>query len=394
MKNYVNISCLCALASFPLPVLADDEIEEGFYYDLGAKLRLRSDVFEDIYANDGERESENYVRRADFEVSGGYGQLANYELEIKVDREGKAELKTAEVDINFPLDFSVALGRFDPDYGLELSGSSTWVTGVERSAIWDLAPYAGEGSGAQGIAIRHHQKHHFASIGYFDTDAGKVSDARFVYAPIQKKKKVVHLGYSYAEAIDALADGEIKTDLSVYGAKFSDNGNSTKLARDISAGFFNKDSVQTFELAYMQGPFSVQGEYLQRELAADDTSENRSANGSYWQVAYTLTGEARDYSMSKAKFGRIKPTGKYGAWEIFLRKDQLHTSGEFGLLSKKRSEGRAAIDVLGINWYSAENWKISANYLRAETGSAIGGIANDVGDIDGKAYSLQVQFKF
>lgn len=401
MKHYLSISCLCAFSAMAMPALADDAVsaadeaeETGFTYKFGGKIRARSDSFDQLYSNDGKAQSETYIRRADIEVSGQFLSGLDYELEVKLDREGKAKLKTAEVDWDLPAHFSLAAGRFDPDFGLELSGSSTWVTGIERSAIWDLAPYAGEGAEASGLALRNHHKHYFVSAGYFDTPDGPVTDARLVYAPIQKKTHVLHLGYSYAEELDSLTDGEIKSDLAVWSLGFSDDGNSTKLARDKAAGAFRRDKSQALELAYMNGPFSLQAEFLQRDLLGLGTQADRTASGSYAQIAYTLTGEARDYSMSNAKFGRIKPVNKYGAWEIFLRKDQLHTSGEAGLLNKKRSDGKAEVDVLGINWYSPVNWKVSANYLRATTAGTTNGIPNDVGDIAGNGYSLQVQFRF
>ncbi|HWV15391.1 MAG TPA: porin [Cellvibrio sp.] len=394
--NPLKITCLLSALSLSIPAIAEQASEdnavenENFSYKLGGKIRLRSETFADLYSNNGGREQENYLRRADLELSGRLWRAMEYELELKLDRKGKAELKTAELDYHLPANFSLALGRFDPDFGLELSGSSTWITAAERSAIWDLADYAGDGSGGKGIAIRQHQKHHFISLGQFSTQEGQVRDARLVYAPVQKKRKLLHFGYSFAEALDADSNGEIKSDLGVWSVGFSDNGNSSKLAREISSGNFAKDTVEVLEFAAMRGPASLQGEYLQRKLTGSSNQSNRSATGSYAQLAYTLTGEPRDYSIGNAKFGRIKPQRKSGAWEIFYRKDWLETNGETGMLSKKRKHGAAEVDVLGVNWYSLNNLKISANYLRGDTN----GIDNDVGDIEGEAVTLQAQIKF
>jgi len=388
-QKYTALFIISSL--LPYTALAGDAVgSENFTYDFSGKIRVRYDSFDSLYSNNGAQQDEGYLRRMDLGVNGTVLQTLAYELEIKLDREGKASLKTAELDYQLPANISIALGRFDPDFGLELSGSSSWVSGIERSSIWDLAPYVGEGKDAQGIAFRQHQKHYFVSLGAFDTPYGDMQDARVVYAPIQKKKHVLHLGYSYANLNDPTTDGEIKTDLGVWSIGFSDNGNSTKLARAKTQGAFARDYSQALELAYMNGPFSLQAEYLQRELHGAGTQADRSANGSYAQIAYSLTGEPRDYSIDKAKFGRIKPHSSAGAWEIFYRKDWLETHGENGLLNQQRNQGNAEVDVLGVNWYSASSWKVSANYLHGVTTN----IDNDVGDTKGDAVSVQVQMKF
>lgn len=390
MNRLKVIPLLAAISWANLAVAQEASASDNFTYNLAGKIRLRSETFEDLYTNDGTRQREDYLRRADLELSGTLLQTMDYELELKLDREGKTTLKTAELDYRLPHNVSLALGRFDPDFGLELSGSSTWVTGIERSSIWDLAPYAGDGSEGKGLAIRHYQKHYFISAGEFDSPAGRVRDARLVYAPLQKKKHLLHLGYSYAEELEATTDGEIKSDLGIWGAGFSDNGNSSKLAKDKTAGAFAKDYAQVFELAYMYGPVSLQSEYLQRKMTGSGSQADRSASGNYAQIAYSLSGEPRDYSIKNAKFGRIKPQHKYGAWEIFYRKDWLETRGENGMLSKKRAQGLAQVDVVGVNWYSPSAFKISANYLRGKTK----GIDNDVGDVAGNGLTLQVQLRF
>lgn len=375
----------------PYTALAKDTAEsENFTYDFNGKIRVRYDSFDNLYSNNGEQQNEGYLRRMDLGMNGTILQTMDYELDIKLDREGNASLKTAELDYKLPANISIALGRFDPDFGLELSTSSTWVTGIERSAIWDLAPYVGEGKDAQGISFRQHQKHYFVSLGAFDTPYGDMQDARLVYAPIQKKNHLLHFGYSYANINDPITDGEIKSDLGVWSIGFSDNGNSTKLARAKTQGAFARDYSQALELAYMNGPFSLQAEYLQRELHGAGTQANRSAIGSYAQIAYSLTGESRDYSIDKAKFGRIKPQSSAGAWEIFYRKDWLETQSENGLLSQQGNQGNAEVDVLGVNWYSPSSWKVSANYLHGVTNN----IDNDAGDTKGDAVSVQVQMRF
>jgi phosphate-selective porin OprO/OprP len=176
----------------------------------------------------------------------------------------------------------------------------------------------------------------------------------------------------------------------MWGVHVNDNGNSIRLARDSGDSGFDDDLTQVIELAYARGPFSIQGEYLERKFNGAHHEEDRNAKGDYLQIAYTLTGETRNYNTKNATFGKIKPRGHYGAWEIFYRFDQLETNGEAGMLSHSRSHGEATSKVMGVNWYALDYLKISANYIDGNAPL----IPNDIDDEKGKAVSLQVQFKF
>ncbi len=62
------------------------------------------------------------------------------------------------------------------------------------------------------------------------------------------------------------------------------------------------------------GPFSAQAEYLARKLKADDNAyKDIKAKGYYAQLAYTLTGESRQYKLEGAKFDSVKPENKKSA---------------------------------------------------------------------------------
>lgn len=387
-KKTVFFLCLIPVSFFSQAEQPSVEAADSWVtYEVGGKVRLRSDTFDDLYSNDGAKVRENYLRRADLEVKGLLLHSLNYEFELKADNEGDISVKTAALGYKFPYGFSVVLGRLDPDFGLEMTGSSAWATGVERSSVWDLAPDAGDGAEGEGVVFRQSGKHHFLSLGGFDLDEYSTMNARVVYAPIEKKKHVLHIGFSYSDSQGFEGDGRIRSDLSVRGVGISDNGNSTQLARAKTEAAFDDDNVQVIEFAYLRGPFSIQAEQLERQLSAVISSNDRVATGRYAQVAYTLTGEHRSYKMDTATFGKIKPkNADWGAWEIFYRKDWLSTEGEVGLLSRQRSQGDAEVDVLGVNWYWNEYFKLSANYLE---GYAID-IPNDVDDEKGKAMTIQV----
>lgn len=386
-------ACLITLALFATETLANEDSNktDGFTYKFGARIQLRADSFDGLFSNNGERETEYYVRRAEVGVQGQFFSSLNYGVKIKSDYEGDTTLKDAYISYDLSKKSEVVLGRFDPDFGLELSGSSSWTTANERSSIWDLVKDAGDGSDGGGVAWRTARKHFFWSLGGFDFSDSKVLNSRISYMPINERKHLLHLGYSIRKAnYDDVDYGLIRTDLGVWGVRIPDNGNSIRLARD-SRGFgFSDDLSQVAELAYMQGPFSIQGEYIDRRFHGAKGDEDRSAKGSYVQLAYSLTGESRSYSTKSATFGKIKPAQKWGAWEVFYRYESIKTDGEVGMLSRSRDHAEANSSVAGVNWYLFDYAKISANYIRGEAPL----IPNDVNEEKGEAVSLQVQLKF
>lgn len=371
--------------------ITSKEEPDGFSYKFGGKIQLRAESYDDLFSNNGDREAAYYVRRAEFSVDGRLMKSLNYEIKLKSDYEGNVILRDAYISYDLTKRSEILVGRFDPDFGLELSGSNSWTTANERSSIWDLVKNAGDGSDGGGLAFRTAQKHFFVSLGGFDFSDSKVLNARASYMPINERNEVLHLGYSVRQArYDSVDYGVIRTDLGVWGVHVLDNGNSTRLARD-SRGFgFNDDLTQVAELAYLHGPFSIQGEFLDRKFNGAKGDEDRSAKGNYVQFAYTITGESRSYSTKSATFGKIKPAHKYGAWELFYRQENLDTDGEAGMLSHGRHHGEASSQVAGVNWYLMDYAKISANYILGDAPL----IPNDVGDEKGKAVSLQLQLRF
>ncbi|MCY1436971.1 Porin O [compost metagenome] len=169
------------------------------------------------------------------------------------------------------------------------------------------------------------------------------------------------------------------------------NGNRLLLggANNRPAGSYDDDSAWGLEAAWAMGPFSVQGEYIQRELQADDAAfEDVDATGYYAQVAYTLTGEAREYKLGK--FDKIKPENKQiGAWEVFYRYDNISVEDDNGAFAAIDDiEGK--VHNVGVNWYANEAVKLSGVYVT----SAVDNAENDAGDDDGDGFVVRAQYVF
>lgn len=354
------------------------------------RLLLQHDVFDGVYSEAGERLAATYPRRARIGVSGRLPAQLKYSVDVDFDRGGEVMLKTAELAWHGWSAGTLRAGRFDPDFGLEHATSSNWTTGVERSAMWDLAPDVADIDKGYGAQFDHTGAHVYGSTGAFRWPDAHGLVARFVYAPVLTERRLVHLGVSLAGQQLDDSDGRIRTRLGVRGVSEHDSGNRTTLARKLRGdGHFDSQQLADLEFAAVYGPLSLQAEALQRRMKGETST--RTANGWYAQAAWTLTGEARPYDIDGAKFLRPKPANaRLGVWEVFIRHDQLRVRGESGLLGSGRDRAGAQANVFGVNWYANKWLRLSVNVLRARTD----GIVNDVDNQAGNAYSLRLQMVF
>ena len=232
-----------------------------------------------------------------------------------------------------------------------------------------------------------------------DGESVKQFNLRGVFAPMHEAGNVLHLGLNYANRglDDTDVDSRIRSRLGMRGVSTSggndagDNGNRLLLGGVSSApaGAYDDDSAWGVEAAWAMGPFSVQGEYIKRDLQADsDAYEDVEGDGYYAQVAYTLTGEPRGYKIGK--FDSIKPANKQiGAWEVFYRYDHLSVEDDnVGIEPTDDVEGK--VHNLGVNWYANEAVKISGVYVKANVENQ----ENDNGDDSGDGFVMRAQYVF
>ena len=354
------------------------------------RLLLQHDVFDGVFSEAGQRLAATYPRRARIGISGRLPGQLKYSVDVDFDRGGEVMLKTAELAWRGWPAGTLRGGRFDPDFGLEHATSSNWTTGIERSAIWDLAPDVADIDAGYGVQFDHTGEQVYGSAGAFRWPDAHGLVARFVYAPVLAERRLVHLGVSLAGQQLDDGDGRIRTRLGVRDVSEHDSDNRVTLARKLGGDRrFDSQRLADLEFAAVYGSLSLQAEALQRRMKS--AAPTRVANGYYAQVAWTLTGEARRYDIDGAKFLRPKPANaRLGVWEVFVRHDRLRVRGESGLLGGGRNRGGAQANVFGVNWYANEWLRLSVNVLRARTD----GIVNDVDNQAGNAYSLRLQMVF
>lgn len=108
------------------------------------------------------------------------------------------------------------------------------------------------------------------------------------------------------------------------------------------------------ELLYINGPFSIEGEYLNLNVKRNEGTEP-SFSGFHVQTSYLLTGESRSYS--KGAVGGIKPSRESGAWELAARYSSIDLNeGEF-------QGGKQDNITLGLNYYATSRLRFMMNFV-------------------------------
>ncbi|MCC6073858.1 OprO/OprP family phosphate-selective porin [Pseudomonas sp. GCM10022188] len=390
--------------------------DKEFSFKIGGRLQADYSQFDGFYTKEGDTQDATYFRRAFIEIGGvayrDWKYQINYDLAHNAGNSDDGYFDEASITYTGWSPVEIRVGRFDPIFGLEKATSSKWVTAPERNAVYDLMDWTQGHENGMGMEVSgSYAGSLFGAVTLSSKDnaddngqSTKQLNLRGVFAPLHEAGNVLHLGANFAQrnADDAGYDARFRSRMGMRGVDTqgghgANSGNRAAFGgfNNSAAGTWDKDTAWGLEAAWATGPFSLQGEYLQRTLEADAAAEDIEADGFYVQAAYTLTGEARDYKLGK--FDKIKPANKQtGAWEVFYRYDDFTVEDDNGLSLTNGTFVREVGEVdgkahnLGVNWYANEAVRVSATYVKATTD----GITNSVGDDDGDGFVLRAQYAF
>lgn len=217
-----------------------------------------------------------------------------------------------------------------------------------------------------GVDWAFERPHYLLNAGYYGQDLqgnnnGNTLAARAAWTPFKQAGHVLHMGVS---ATEEHPDGEInglgvqvlpsvrwraKPEASLTNVRLVDSGTLTRVDRIRRHGV---------EALWIQGPYSLQGEYLRQKTDRDGGLPSYSADGFYLSGSWLLTGESRTYAGGNVS--NPKPKTGYGAVELLARYSQIDLDGD-GIAG-----GREHNWTLGANWYLRQNFKFQANYVRAD----------------------------
>ncbi len=295
------------------------------------------------------------------------------------DRKFKAQYDFAEDDLSVKdvylryrgfrhLD-SLTLGQFKEPFSLEEQTSSKHITFMERTLPVDtFSP-----GRALGLGIDEHGKSWSLSAGLFADAVGEVPAdegnegwglaGRGTLALFREDRRSLHLGAA-VEFREADSDGEVR-----YRAGPESHLTSVFLVNTGKIEAVYQTRTLGLEAALVEGPFSLQGEYIQAHVERDGTNPGLDFSGWYLFGSWLLTGKSRPYSASDGAFDPIIPRGDWGAWELALRYSMLDLN-DGDILG-----GVANSTTLGLNWYINPRIRFMANYIRMDSERA--GVSDD-----------------
>lgn len=292
---------------------------------------------------------------------------------VQLDFAGQdADLKDVYMQlVKVPYAGRIRVGHYKEPFSLEELTSSKYITFMERSLpVVAFAPSRNTGIGIGNNAF---EKRFRWDLGYF-YDVGDDGDffddfnnyqltVRVAGQPwYRDNTHLLHLGLSYSHLFrdddedDARLRFRTRPEAHITDVRLANTGQ-----------FFADDADKLNpELAFVYGPFSLQGEYF---LADTDAGivDDPTFTGWYVFGSWFITGESRSYSQSSATFGRVKPKNNFsigkpgwGALELAARYSTVD-------LTEEDVNGGEQYNITGgLNWHLNPNTRIMFNYIYAD----------------------------
>lgn len=287
---------------------------------------------------------------------------------------------------NLPAINNLRVGNQKPAIGFEHLISSRFLDLMERSGAFDAFIEDQDNGFRPGISVFNWSKdERFTwALGVFKNTrnpfAFNVGDGeidvtgRIAGTPYYKEhgRKLLHLGLGASVRDNDDGEARYRTRTLVR------NGTGVQHTLLADARFRgHRETRLVPELAYVNGPFAVQAEYVGTEVteatfpatAAGRFAGDVHVDGYYAQVMYFLTGEHKSYNRRSGTFGRVVPKRNAnwgpdtkpgdplgGAWMLVYR------HGGVDLDDGAVQGGRVTDDTLGINWFLNRDVKVQWNY--------------------------------
>lgn len=312
-------------------------------------------------ANDGTE-----IRRARMEFLGTF--YKDWEFKSQVDfADNSVSVKDMFVQYQGIDDLNITFGQQKQAFSRELQESSNDMMFMERSVMNILNEPTVDR--AIGLNLASWQKNWTGQVGiYGDTvtpnketdkaDEGWAVNSRWTWAPLNEKTHLVHLGIAGNYRVP-----DHKGNVNDRGFKYSYETSHMSNLHLIDKSVTNIDNIKMvgLEANYLNGPFTVGGEYTHQWVDQKDGGDNLSVNGWYGEASWTLTGESRKYKYGK--FYHVDPAkpfslknGGWGAWELAAR------YGEADLNDGDFRGGEISNMTIALNWYFNNNLRLMANY--------------------------------
>ena len=265
----------------------------------------------------------------------------------------------------------LTLGNMKVPFSLEWLQSNNDTLFAERSLANAFVP-----DRRFGVAAGYHGQAWTAVAGVFGdaasngiTGNGVAVAARATWAPILEAQETLHLGLAGIERRRSRGDGAFSfstpAEAFLFARPFVDTGDLPDVARASRIGA---------ELAYRNGPFLLQAEYIraavERFAGPGFVPPVLGFQGGYIEAGWVLNGEGRGYALTPqggttyATFRGVRvpdnrrvTRGGIGVFELAARYSAIE-------LDARGFRGGTERDVtVGLSWYPEPNLRVIANYI-------------------------------
>jgi phosphate-selective porin OprO and OprP len=111
------------------------------------------------------------------------------------------------------------------------------------------------------------------------------------------------------------------------------------------------------EAAYVNRRLRLQSEYIGVSVRREAAYPDLSFRGGYISASLFLTSNSHPYDWQDAEFGKVVPTGKYGAWELVSRLSNVD------MTDQDVHGGNSTATTVGLNWYANANVRVFLDYV-------------------------------
>ena len=287
--------------------------------------------------------------------------------------------------LNFPAGRflgSIQIGQFQPPMGLELITSSRDIAFMEPAApLQALAP--GVEAGIQIGRPVFDQRATWA-LGIFAPGAGSQDYGTASQDFGSLIGRVTWLPYYHPDSDVPAANRLLHVGLSanvLYSSsstlQYQSRPESHIAPYVIDTEEIDANSAETagIEVAWVNGPFSAQGEFLYSNISAANDGGDLAFYGGYVYASWYLTGESRSYNPTTGAFNRLIPRhnfcfhgGGWGAVELAVRFSYTD------LTDGPVAGGRLNLLMAGVNWYLQPHvrWMFNSGVGRTAGGAETG----------------------
>ena len=259
---------------------------KGNEFKIGGRLMFDYDSYDDFWASDDADDTE--IRRSRITLSGKSGKNWSYKFTTDIDHEGEgASVDTGYLKYSSKPMFAM-FGKHKRPGMLEERTSSKWISTIERSIINELSGAIIGKPDFGGISVGFATKGDMpmsGAVGVYDDQVDDLDDggnvygvgARFSIMPKFGDNSFLHAGASFY-TVDYKGNGHrMRTRMGVHTT-----------GRPFETDRHKSDDVDQFgvELAYVNGPFSLQGEFMNVE--SDGTDNNACSRAGEYTAAKAM----------------------------------------------------------------------------------------------------------